>query len=306
MGATLAGYRLAVLGGDERQIILTQSLLEKGAKVKVLGFPKRSELEGSHFCDNINEAISDVEAIILPMPGTDLEGNIITLGNDRIKITEEIFKKIPSNVPIYLGVAKPFLRDWAKKHTKKLVEIANLDEVAILNSIPTAEGAIQMAMEHSPITIQGSNSVVIGFGRCGITLARMVSALGARTTVLARKPKDLARIKEMGLKSAEYSEIKTILAQAEIIFNTIPVQILDSDTLAYTNKDAIIIDIASAPGGTDFDFAKKIGIKAFLAPSLPGRVAPKTAGLILAEVLPNHIIKEISLSQKKEAGGKAL
>ena len=95
MGATLAGYRLAVLGGDERQIFLTQSLLEKGAKVKVLGFPKRKELIGCHFCDNILEAISDVEAIILPMPGTDLEGNIITLGNDKIKITEKYLKKFP-------------------------------------------------------------------------------------------------------------------------------------------------------------------------------------------------------------------
>lgn len=304
MGATLAGYRLAVLGGDERQIFLIKSLLEKGAKVKVLGFPKRGELIGSYFCNSIDEAILDVEVIILPMPGTDLEGNIITFGNEKIKITEDVFKNIPDNVPIFLGVAKPFLREWAQRYNKKLIEIANLDEVAILNSIPTAEGAIQMAMEVSPITIHGSNCVVIGFGRCGMTLARMVSSLGAKTTVLARKPKDLARIKEMGLKSAEYFEIKTVLARAEIVFNTIPIPILDADTLAYVNKDAIVIDIASAPGGTDFDFAQKIGIKAILAPSLPGKVAPKTAGLILAEVLPNHILKEISLSQKKEAGGK--
>jgi len=75
----------------------------------------------------------------------------------------------------------------------QLIETANLDELAILNSIPSAEGAIQMAMDATKITIHGSASFVLGLGRFGTTLARMLHGIGAQVTGVARKPSDLAR-----------------------------------------------------------------------------------------------------------------
>jgi len=305
MGTNLAGVRLAFIGGDERQIVLVNRLLAFGAHIKVIGLPEREELAGIQICQNLLQTIENVDAIILPMAGTDKEGNVVSaLSTKELQLTEEIFQKIPNKVPIFLGVAKPFLREWARFYQKKLIEIANLDAIAIPNSIPTAEAALQIAMEELPITIHGSNSVVIGFGRCGKTLARMLSALGAKTTVFARKPADLARIDEMGYIAADYSEMSKILPKIDIIFNTVPIQILDESILNLLNKETLIFDIASAPGGTDFAAAKRLGIKAILAPSLPGRVAPKTAGLILARTLPDLILREISLPHKNEVGGK--
>ena len=47
------------------------------------------------------------------------------------------------------------------------------------------------------------------------------------------------------------------------------------------NEKSIIIDLASRPGGVDFDYGKKIGKRIIWALSLPGKVAPVTAGRII-------------------------
>ncbi|MFZ5943644.1 MAG: dipicolinate synthase subunit DpsA [Bacillota bacterium] len=304
MDNSLSGIKIAVIGGDKRQLVLVKKLFELNGEIRVLGLPRCEETAGIIFCGNLQEAVNSVDAIVLPMPGTDNLGNVLApLTGEKIIITKEIFQEIPSKAPIFVGVAKPFLREWARVFQKRLIEIADLDEIAIPNSIPTAEGCLQIAMEKLPITIHGSNAMVIGFGRCGKTLARMLNALGAKTTVFARKKADIARINEMGLNGETYDRLPGTIKAADVIFNTIPTQILDEAILKKLNKETLIIDIASAPGGTDFEAAGELGINAILAPSLPGLVAPKTAGLILAENLPVLILQQTSLSDKKESGG---
>ncbi|MGB9803578.1 NAD(P)-dependent oxidoreductase, partial [Desulfofundulus sp.] len=171
----------------------------------------------------------------------------------------------------------------------------DIDEVAILNSIPSAEGAIQVAMEKLPITIHGSNSIVLGFGRTGTTLARMLRALGSRTVVVARNPAQRARAFEMGLETADLPELPVIAAGADVIFNTIPALVLDERVLLQVRPGTLILDLASSPGGTDFEVARQLGITALLLPGLPGRVAPRTAGEILARVVPRLLAEQLAL-----------
>lgn len=175
-----------------------------------------------------------------------------------------------------------------------MIETAKLDELAILNSIPSAEGAIQMAMEATKITIHGSQSFVLGLGRCGWTLARMLVGIGAHVTGVARKPSDLARAEEMGLQALHFANLEDEIGRAEIVFNTVPHQVLDRMMLEKVSHDAVIIDLASIPGGTDFEYAQMLGIKAQLAPGLPGIVAPKTAGRILAHIYPQLILRHLT------------
>jgi dipicolinate synthase subunit A len=186
---------------------------------------------------------------------------------------------------VFSGIARQTLTEKCQQRELTLIKLMDLDEVAIYNSVPSAEGAIQMAMRETDITIHGSRSVVLGFGRCGVTLARMLYGIGAKVTVCARNEADLARIQEMNLRAVEMRHITDAIRDADIIFNTVPIQVLTSQVLAEVPKSCVIIDIASKPGGTDFRYAEKRGIKALLAPGLPGIVAPKTAGKILARTL---------------------
>ena len=98
----------------------------------------------------------------------------------------------------------------------------------------------------------------------------------------------------MGMKPATYEELPVLISNADIIFNTVPALVLNNTILNSVSSEAVIIDLASPPGGTDFDSAKRLGIKALLAPGLPGKVAPRTAGRILAKILPKLLLENLA------------
>ncbi|MDH7578431.1 MAG: dipicolinate synthase subunit DpsA [Bacillota bacterium] len=295
MGLDLSGIEIAVVGGDKRQLYLIPELIRLGAHVTAVGFPPCPELSQVQLSESLEATVKNARVVILPIPGIDPEGRIKTLdANCLLIFTPGIAKLIPPGTLVIIGCAREILRKWAIEFGWKLIEIAELDEVAILNAIPSAEGALQIAMEQLPITIHNSKSFILGFGRLGKTLARMLQGIGAQTTVVARKRADLARIFEMGCRPISFTQLPQVISGAEIIFNTVPALILDEQILSLLQKDVLIIDLASHPGGTDFAAAKRLGLQAILAPGLPGKVAPKTSGQILAQVIPQLILCELS------------
>jgi dipicolinate synthase subunit A len=293
LGIDLTGVVIAVIGGDRRDLILMQDLVSLGARVRAIGFAAGEELQQVELVADLETAITGAQVLILPMQGTDPDGKIKTLDNSVLLLTRPIANLIPHGTIFIIGAARGFLRNWATVYGWKLLEIAEMDDVAILNAIPSAEGAIQIAMEQLPITIHGSQSFVLGFGRLGMTLARMLAAIGATTTVAARKSADLARIYELGYRPVKFDELQDYLQEAEIIFNTAPQLVLDEKMLPLIRKDALIVDLGAYPGGTDFKTAQELGIAALTAPGLPGKVAPTTGGRILARVIPPLILREL-------------
>ncbi len=294
MQPDLQGVTLAVLGGDAREKILVERLAVLGAHLKVVGLP----VEGKNItpCGDIAQGLAGADALILPVPGIDDQGRIHAAYLDRpLVLSEELLALLVPGSPVLVGVARPKLKEITARANLRLIELMDIDEIAILNSIPSAEGAIQVAMEKLPITIHGSYSVVLGFGRTGITLARMLHALGARTVVVARNPAQRARAFEMGLGTADLPELAFVVAEADVIFNTIPALVLDEQVLLWVRPGTLILDLASSPGGTDFEAARRLGITALLLPGLPGRVAPQAAGEILARVVPRLLAEQLAL-----------
>lgn len=287
MSGRLTGITIALVGGDEREVILCQALLQEGALVRLAGFPQRPDLNQVQ-CLPLLEAIAGVHAIVLPLSGTDANGRVkaqMDQDSPPLILNDAVFSAITGKIML-IGSANALLQQLADRYNVKVIETAANDEIAILNSIPTAEGAIYRAMAEMPITIHSSNSVVVGFGRCGLTLARMLQGLGAYVTVVARNPAQQARAWEMGMKAVPISRLPEISAKADCLFNTVPYLVITAEVVASLPTTALIIDIASAPGGTDFAAARARGIKAFLDLGIPGRVAPKTAGQVLARTIP--------------------
>ena len=132
-----------------------------------------------------------------------------------------------------------------------------------------------------------------------MSVARAFHALGAKVKVGARKSEDIARITEMALQPFYLNQLNQEVKEVDIVINTIPFPIITSMVLANMPVHTLIIDLASKPGGTDFRFAEKRGIKALLAPSLPGIVAPKTAGQILANALGQLIQEDLKKRKGK-------
>ena len=152
------------------------------------------------------------------------------------------------------------------------IDYLNREELSILNAIPTSEGAIQIMMEELPITLHDSNCLVLGFGRIAKVLSHMLTGLGAHVACCARKHSDLAWIRTLGYRPMHISELSENVRNFDVILNTIPAQILTREVLDKTKTDVLVIDLASKPGGVDFEAAKELNIKTIWALSLPGEV----------------------------------
>lgn len=283
----LTGKRLAVIGGDDRYLHVIQYLTEKGATIYAVGFEKVEFKQNSVQKVGLEEVVfSDLDGIVLPIGGISQSGVVSTHYSDKDAIlTKEMLEQTKSNCVVYTGTASEHLRNLVSECERKLVVLFERDDVAIANSIPTAEATLQIAMENTKYTIHGANVLVVGFGRIGITIARLFDQVGANVTVAARKDADFARIREMRLQAVAMNRLSEAASENDICINTVPSLVLTGDVLEKMNPDGLIIDLASKPGGTDFEAAERLGIRAIHALGLPGKVAPITAGLILGETI---------------------
>ncbi|WP_455660735.1 dipicolinic acid synthetase subunit A [Pradoshia sp.] len=299
----LTGMQIAVLGGDARQLEVIRKLTELDAKVYLTGFEQLAHAYTGAVKEVLEDLpVNELDAIILPVAGTNMEGKIETIfSNRQVVLTEDFLNNTPEHCVIYSGISNAYLTELTDKTNRKLIQLFERNDVAIYNSIPTVEGAIMMAIQHTDFTIHGSNVIVLGLGRTGMSVARSFHALGAKVKVGARKTEHIARISEMGLTPFFTSDLEKEVEHADICINTIPHRIITANVLAKMPSHTLIIDLASKPGGTDFRYAEKRGIKAILAPGLPGIVAPKTAGKILANVLGQLLYEEIEKGKGKQS-----
>jgi len=290
----LTGTRVAFIGGDARQLEVIQRLTELDATVTLIGFDNLTQsFTGATHAELTAEALADIDAVLLPVVGTDEAGKIEAIFTSKeLFLTPDCFSLLPKHAKVYAGMAKPYLRNLCAEQGVVLIELLDRDDVAIYNSIPTAEGALMLAMQHTDTTIHGSTALVLGFGRTGITMARSLAGLGAKVKAGVRKQEHFARAYEMGFAPFYTKDLQQHAAGADLIFNTVPSPIVTAGVIAALPSRAVIIDLASKPGGTDFRFAERRGIKAILAPGLPGIVAPKTAGRIIASVVSQLIMDD--------------
>ena len=230
--------------------------------------------------------LKETHYFILPFGGISESGQI---ANTHLRLTEEVLLSLPEDCVIFTPIRYPKLMALLKSVPRKCEVIFDYDEVAIYNSIPTAEGVIYNIIKNTDITIHQAEILVIGSGRTSLTIARDLKALGAYVSVTFRKKKDEARLFEMGLHPIHIDLMVEDLHHYDVIVNTVPAMVLDEKALNHVRKDCYIMDVSSKPGGVDFDYAKQLGIQSELAGSLPSIVAPKTAAYYLFRFVRDYI-----------------
>ena len=289
----LNNFDLLIIGGDARTIEVIKMFASKGANVHLIGFEKEIvEGDNIHYANTDGMDFSNIDAILLPVAGTNHHGKVEAVYSDEaVYVTAEMMQQTPSHCTIYTGTSNTFLQNVAQSCSRQMVVLFSRDDLAIYNAIPTAEGALKLVMEQTEVTVHGSSVMVLGFGRVGKTVARLFSSVGAKVSVAARNPADIARITEMGLAPVKLDNLKREIAGIDTVIHTIPHPIMDTSILSAMTTSTLIIDITSAPGGTDFAFAKEKGIKALHALGLPGKTAPKTAGRVIGSVLLALLVK---------------
>ena len=278
--------KIAFVGGDMRQIYCARKIADEGFEAAVYGFGKEAcDIGLCTKCVELSDVLEKADVVVLPLPASNDSVFINTpLSDKSIKLDDALAVSSGAKLILY-GGSCPKIEQHCKKYGIACIDYSKRDDFQILNAEPTAEGALDIAINEMKKTLCGSTALVIGYGRIGKILSRYLCALGARVYSSARKPGDLAYIKLSESKAIHTNDISRILPECDLILNTVPKTLLKDELLDLIRKDALIIDLASKPGGIDFKPAKEKGLNVIWALSLPGKTAPISAGEILADTI---------------------
>ena len=294
--------KLAILGGDLRQLSIARHLSELGFDSTVWGIGRcEDEIGDCVRCLDWKDAVTGCRAIILPLPAS-ADGVTVNCplndGSQQPLSLSILFETISPDTLIIGGKFTPAVVNLAQSKGRRIIDYFESEELQIKNTVPTAEGAIAIAMNELPVTIDGSKMAVVGYGRVGKMLADKLYALGADVTVAARKGRDLAWAKSHRYDTLKIetrrgaSSLLSLGVGYDVIFNTVPYWLFDKSILSRLDTNTLIIDLASAPGGVDSKAAGECGVRVIWALSLPGKCAPFTAGKIICESINDILLSE--------------
>lgn len=295
--------KIGVIGGDLRQLVAAKELAEEGFETAAFGFDKYDgDFGGVIRCRTAEDAIRSAAMTVLPLPySTDGVNINFPLGSGLLSF-EKVISSMRRGQLLAGGMLSAEAKEYAVQEGIETVDYYEREELNILNAIPTAEGAIAVAMNELDITLHSSNALVIGYGRIGKTLSGSLCALGAKVTAAARKPSDFAWMRVHNINPIHIDDIPDYVGKADVIFNTVPHTVLDSKALENVRHETPIIDLASKPGGVDFRTAREFDLNVIWALSLPGKAAPVSAGRIIKESLLNILSEKYGDIIKKEGG----
>lgn len=283
----LLNKTVLVVGGDLRNVHIAK-LLSENNKVFTVGQSKSEQnVENATTVSKLLKDELFFDYIIFPLPISNDDITVNSPFSDEVIKIEDIISLACAKTHILGGRFSDALRRRLDALRLGYTDYLLREELAVLNAVPTAEGALQLALEELPVTIFGLDVLIIGYGRISKVLSVILKAMGANVTVSARKFSDLAWIQINGFTPIQTADISQVIEKSQLIFNTVPAWVLDEALLSKVKKDCLLIDLASKPGGIDFETAKKLNLKTIWALSLPGKVAPISAGKIIFDTIQN-------------------
>ena len=282
---------LWIVGGDGRQVRLAGLLAQDGHTVRTWGLgppPPGVSAQGSL------KGLELADCVILPLPAAGPGGLLNAPMADRSLTVAQVLDALRPGQVVCAGRVDGETAALAADRGLTLRDYFAREELAVANAVPTAEGAIQIALEEMPVTLQGCRALVVGYGRLGRALAPRLAGLGARVSVAARKYADLAWAESFGFSTEHTGELRGWLCGYDLIVNTVPAPVLGAEELGELKEECVVIDLASLPGGVDLAAAQQLGVKAVRALSLPGKTAPATAAASLRAAIC-HILRELGV-----------
>ena len=286
--------QFAVIGGDLRIIELVKILAKENNIVYTYGLEKAEQLKNLDnviICEKLTQVVKEAEVVIGPIPFSSNGKEINTPFSDVSISIRELMHTLNAKILI-AGTISPEVYDMANDEYIEIIDIMKREELSVLNTVSTAEGAIEIAISNTNKILHGSKVLILGFGRIGKVLARKMAGLSVKVTCAARKDEDLAWIKAYGHNATNINTLGENLSDYDIIMNTVPHLILTKERMDYVSEECLLIDLASNPGGIDKKAAKDRNLKLIWALALPGKVAPVTTAEFIKDTIYN-ILKEI-------------
>ncbi|MDO4339585.1 MAG: dipicolinate synthase subunit DpsA [Eubacteriales bacterium] len=288
-------YDYAVIGGDMRQVFLTEKLAIDAKRVCYFALyavpDKRCFSDGAFVtaASSLEEALSLSACIIGPIPlcGKDACFNQTVL--DEHISEERLLSCLKSGQSFFGGCIPAEFRSAADLKGVRIFDLLENPSLSYFNTIATAEGAVCEAIRQSPQNLRKSFCAILGYGKCGRTLLQYLKGMECRTYVAARREEARAQAGILSDYTGTLEEFISHAGEFDFIFNTIPSAVISLETLKKMKPSVTIIDIASAPGGVDFEGARQLGLTARLCPGLPGKYAPVSSAGAIKEIVEKSL-----------------
>ena len=276
-----------IIGGDLRQEKLVGLLRSDGHRVHTYALG-----ESENDLPQAGQARAEQpDCVILPLPVAGPDGALNAPVSERKHALEDVFARLTPGLFLCGGMVSPETAALAARYGLTVHDYFQREELIVANAVPTAEGAVQIALEEMGVTLHRSRVLMLGYGRVGKLTAHRLAALGARVTVAARSCDALAWADAYGHDTIRLGQLSGNLAEYDLVVNTIPTRILTRDLLTQLKEGCLVIDLASKPGGVDFQGAAELGVRCVWALSLPGKVAPFSAASALRDTIYNMLLE---------------
>ena len=244
-----------------------------------------NEIAFTNTYTHLRALVKWADAIVLPLPVSRDRININSMPENGMITLEEMLFLLEKGMTVYAGMPPFDFVHRAESKGVKLYDYYKNEALAIMNSVSTAEGVIYELIGAGNINIFGSRIAVFGYGKAGSAISRKLLALGADVTVFARSDTGLMQAETDGCKAASLYDIENFANEFDFVINTVPARVIEESFIKKLPEHCFVLEIASSPYGIDFDAAQKHGIDVKIAPSLPGRISPKSAGEAIARTI---------------------
>lgn len=255
-----------VIGGDGRYKWAVKGFRDMGIPVKTWGVPGE-ENQAAH----LKEALEEANLVLLPM--RPFAQGLLSVDGEAVEAAL-LPKLLSREATLVAGSFPANLEAWLQDQGIKCVNFLELESYLLKNAAVTAEGAVFLALKHMERTLMGANVLIVGWGRIGRFLAEKLAALGANTTVAVRQTGQKTELELLGFQTVTTGVYEEGLGRYDLIINTVPKPVIDSERFKTIRQDCVLIELASLPGGFPQEHLDKV----VMGQALPGKTAPRTAG----------------------------
>ncbi|MBQ3140380.1 MAG: hypothetical protein IJC25_00285 [Clostridia bacterium] len=280
----------SIIGGDRRFSLMAELFASRRQTVRTAFLP---EIPGTDTLP-FHEAVATADRIVLPLPAA-VDGAHINvcaefLTRAGLEITQiptlyELQVRLKKGQTVLGGMLPAWFVRGCGQSGVTVIDYFQSEQLTVRNVIPTVEGCLALLMAHTDTTLHGMRILVTGYGRIGKVLCDYLKNMGVQVVCAARKPADLAWMQLRGIESAVYDRLPSMMRRFDAVVNTVPQLVIDESLLQKSRPDCLFIDLASRPGGIDFEAAARLSRKTLHALSLPGKVAPQSAARYLYDTI---------------------
>lgn len=235
--------------------------------------------------------IFSAERIILPTPVSKLNQK-----------KEEFHRMLPwfgREQLLFGGKLPADLQENLRQRQIPFYDLMEDETVTLENAGITAEAVVAEVISRSSYSVKGQKIIITGYGRCAKAAAEKLAALGAKITILARSREARKAAHRDGYCAVDFAYGPQEAYGTRTFINTVPARVVNDQIFAEMHKDALVLDIASSPGGCDLEAAKKYGIKVIPALGLPGIYTTKSSAIVLADAIQRKTYSERGKKEEK-------